>query len=64
MVKNTTPSRVVAEVKIDAKEPVIEKPASVKKKEFAEVIARYKEQNPVKYEAKKAVLEERLNSIK
>lgn len=58
------PSRVVASVKIDEKEPVIEKPVSVKKKEFASLIKRYKKQNPVKYEAKKAALEAQLNSIK
>lgn len=34
------------------------------KASFSEVIARYKEQNPAKYEEKKEVLQEKLRSLK
>ncbi len=55
--------KVVAEVKLDEKEPVKPKGKS-EKKAFEELIARYKKQNPVKYEMKKKRLEEKLKSLK
>ena len=61
---NKINTRVVAEVRIDEKEPIVEKPKSVQYAEFKAIIENYKKQNPVKYEAKKDALNEKLNSLK
>jgi hypothetical protein len=52
---------VVAEVKIDEKEPIVEETPT--KKEYESLIATYKEQSPAKYEAKKAELEAKLKLL-
>jgi len=52
------------EVRKDEKEVVEEAPKSVKYAQYKALIASYKKQNPVKYEAKKDVLKARLALLK
>lgn len=52
------------EVRKDIKKAEEVVPASARKKAYEALIKTYKAQNPVKYEAKKEVLKERLKNIK
>jgi hypothetical protein len=51
----------VEETIVSEEETMIESP---EKADFRELIEKYKEQNPVKYEQKKADLEAKLNAMK
>lgn len=48
----------------EGKKDVVESVVLTSKKEFAELIEKYKKENPEKYEIKKAALEAQLNSLK
>ena len=51
------------DIKIDEKEPVVEKPRSEKRKAFEAVIEAYKKRNPVKYAMKKEALYAKLKTL-
>lgn len=51
------------DIKIDEKEPVVEKSRSEKRKAFEAVIEAYKKRNPVKYAMKKEALYAKLKTL-
>jgi len=54
----------VIEIRKDEKEPIVVPKKSEVVKAFEDIIAAYKEQNPVKYGMKKDALEAKLKSLK